>query len=691
MKTTPISPANIRFDDASHPGQPFAPDFGDGYHARIGAFAQARHVFLGGNGLPQRWRGRARFVILETGFGLGNNFLATWEAWQQDPLAPAQLVYLAIEKHPPRLADLAFAHRQGPCPCPAPALADALLAQWPPATHDLHRLEFEQGRVQLLLAFGDVATWLPELVAEVDAFYLDGFSPACNADMWDPRLLRQLARLGSVDTTAATWSVARQVRDGLGAAGFLVERRPGFGTKRDMISARRRLAPADPVQSPTAARALRHGPPPGRQAAPRHQTALVIGAGLAGASAARALAAQGVAVTVLERQNHAAAETSGNLAGLFHGVFHPQDGAHAQLLRAAALRAERSYAPLLRDVQPLPGRCDGLLRSASRTELASMQADILRQQMPSCYVAAVDAAEASELAGLALAEPAWYYPGGGWLSPPALVARWLAGSGILVRTGCPVSALQQQADRSWQARDEAGRLIAEADLVVVAGAGDGLKLLQAWTDLDLLALRHSRGQVTRLTEEQATEGRWPRARLPLASGHYTIQLPDSLGGGLLCGASNQPDDTDPTLRASDHANNLRGLLQWGSAEGAADAEPARATSRIHDASWLDSLQGRVGWRLACDDRLPLVGPVPLPREQLTGHRRLEQPRQVPRQTGLYLLSALGSRGITLAPLLGDVLAAWITGAPQPVGSSLLDAIDPARFVARRVRQPQRSG
>ncbi|HEY0856740.1 MAG TPA: tRNA (5-methylaminomethyl-2-thiouridine)(34)-methyltransferase MnmD, partial [Albitalea sp.] len=172
MKTQAIHPAAIRL----HDGVPFSPEFGDVYHPASGALAQARHVFLAGNGLPRRWQGRDRFVVLETGFGLGNNFLATWDAWRRDPRACRQLHFISIEQHPLTREALRLLPRE---PELAP-LADELAAAWPPLTPNLHRLGFDGGRVQLLLALGDVERWLPELVARVDAFYLDGFAPAKN-------------------------------------------------------------------------------------------------------------------------------------------------------------------------------------------------------------------------------------------------------------------------------------------------------------------------------------------------------------------------------------------------------------------------------------------------------------------------------------------------------------------------------
>lgn len=320
MSWGPIRPARIDFSD---PAAPVAPDFGDVYHSRAGAWAQARHVFLGGNGLPSRWAGRERFVILETGFGLGQNFLATRSAWRADARRPARLWYLAIEKHPPRRADLARALAAAP----EPRLADELVARWPPLTPDLHAIDFDAGRLRLLLAFGDIAQVLRELVAAVDAFYLDGFAPARNPAMWDARLLRSLHRLAAPGATLATWCVATAVRQALVSAGFAVEKAPGFGGKREMLAGRH--APR------VAAR-----PPPGRLPHRAGHVA-VIGAGLAGAAAARAVAALGSGVTVFDRASTPAAQTSGQAGGLLHGVVHPVDGPHARWLRAGALHAGR--------------------------------------------------------------------------------------------------------------------------------------------------------------------------------------------------------------------------------------------------------------------------------------------------------------------------------------------------------------
>ena len=629
MKTSPIVPADIDFSGDA----PRAPAFDDVYASRAGALAQARHVFLGGNGLPQRWAARHRFVVLETGFGLGNNFLATWDAWRHDAQRCAQLVFIAVEKHPPRRVDLARAHANSPL---AP-LADELAAAWPPLTHNLHALDFDEGRVRLLLALGDVAAWLPEIVARVDAVYLDGFAPARNPDMWDPRLFKAIGRMAAPGATAATWSVARSVRDGLCAAGFVVERAPGFASKGEMSVAR--YAPAfTPRQAPARLPA----------AAPR--TALVLGAGLAGAWAAHALAAEGVACAVVDRHGDAGSETSGNPAGLFHGIVTPEDGAHARFNRAAALHAARVLPPLLH--AGVPGSIAGLLRLEPGGSRDAMLGTLARLGLPEDYVQALTAAEASQRAGVALASPAWFYARGGWLSPAALARRLLEGVARL--PPCTVQALRGHEGR-WQALDPQGRCIAEADAVVLANAADALRLL----DHPPWPLHRVRGQLSVL------HTRDPLPRLPLAGTGYAIPLAD---GRLVCGATSQPNDEHPFERESDHAENL--------------AQLARLLGRAPQVD--GPLHGRVGWRLVADDRLPVLGPVPA--ESLSD-ARLDQPRFIPRRLGLYTLTALGSRGITWAPLAARVLAAWMVGAPLPIEASLLDAVDCARFASRAARRP----
>lgn len=241
-----IEPAQLSF---SPEGIPFSEDYGDVYHTKSGGVGQARHVFLGGNGLPQRWQGRERFVVVETGFGLGLNFLVTWAAWRADPQRAQQLDFISFEKHPFAAVDLARAHaallaapdESGMAPqleAELAALVAELVGAWPPLAPGRHDLAFDDGRVRLGLVFADATQALPRLSAPVDAFYLDGFSPARNPDLWSEPLLAELARLAAPGATLATWSVAAAVRRSLAAAGWQLAKRAGFAGKREMLCGR---------------------------------------------------------------------------------------------------------------------------------------------------------------------------------------------------------------------------------------------------------------------------------------------------------------------------------------------------------------------------------------------------------------------------------------------------------------------
>ncbi len=216
-------------------GTPISQLYGDIYHSASGGHAQAQHVFLAGNGLPGRWQGRKLFVILETGFGLGLNFLATWLAWQNDPDRCQVLHFVSLEKHPFTADDLAQLHAAWPELAP---LAQELRRHWPPLLAGEHRIELAQGRVVLRLVFGDALDALSRFDAAVDAFYLDGFSPARNPELWSPALCRALASHAVPGATLATWSVAGSVRQALSAAHFAVEKCPGFASKRQMLVGR---------------------------------------------------------------------------------------------------------------------------------------------------------------------------------------------------------------------------------------------------------------------------------------------------------------------------------------------------------------------------------------------------------------------------------------------------------------------
>ncbi|MBS0306171.1 MAG: FAD-dependent 5-carboxymethylaminomethyl-2-thiouridine(34) oxidoreductase MnmC [Proteobacteria bacterium] len=672
MKTEPITPARIDWSGEA----PRALDFDDIYHPRIGALAQAGHVFLRGNALPARWRGRARFTILETGFGLGLNFLATWAAWRGDGERCERLHFVSVEKHPPTRADLQRAHAG----LPLADLAQALQALWPPLTPNLHLLEFEGGRVQLLLAFGDIARWLPALRLQADACFLDGFAPERNAAMWAPSVFEALRRHAAPDATAATWSAARSVRDGLARAGFAVERAAGVGGKREISVAR---------YVPRAGRRT----PPDLRVPHAERKALVVGAGVAGAFTAAALHADGWDVSVVDRRGDAAGDVPGNLGGLFHGSVHVDDGPHARLLRSAALLAARVYAPAVATGR-VRGQTRGLLQVERRLgRFEALQALAARCGLPAEYVQPLAASEAARHAGVPIDAPAWFFPGGGWVAPGDLVGHALQGTRRIGNTA--IARIERRGTR-WRLWDERGHVVDEAPLVVVCAAEASTRLLGPWLapsgglDWPGWPIERSRGQVSVL-------GATTPLALPLVGDGYALPLAD---GRLLCGATRHDGDDDDAVRAHDHRFN---------------AERARRLTGLDLPLAPEAWQGRVGWRLTAIDRQPIAGPVVAPTLGSTlgsiEHPGMEpqigsgvapavgwqaRERSVPlhrlaREPGLFVVTALGSRGLTLAPLLGRLVAAMAGGSPWPLERDLVAAIDAGRWLGRAAPKRRHTG
>lgn len=582
-----------------------------------------------------------RTTTLQLGFGLGHVFLQAWHDWRSRPALPAppaRLDFIAIASALPEAEALRRAHH-GTALQP---LADALAAQWPVGTRNLHRLGFDAGRVQLLLAPGEALQWLPQLRARVDHILIDDAPPAADPRLASHWLCKGLARLAAPGAELRAKAASPTLAGALVSAGFeLLEEAAGLrAVYRPRFTPRER------------GRAM---------AAPGERHVLIVGAGLAGCALAAALAEQGWRSTLIDAAAAPATQGSGNPAGLFHGVVNPQDGVHARFNRAAALQAQSAVQQAL-NTGLVQGSVQGLLRlEASGKSAAQMQSELQSLQLPPDYVQALDAARASALGGLPLAHPAWFYPGGGWVQPWALARASLhrAGAAAQFRGGLRVASLRRRAGR-WQLLDAADDVIVAAETVVLANAFDALRLLQAthWP------VRPVRGQISTCADSLL---RLPR--LPLAGAGYLLP---SVDGSAIFGASSQADDDDAQPRVADHVFNLDRL--------------ARLSAQSLPAPW--QLRARVGWRCVAHDRLPLVGAVP--DEVIRADTAHERLAALPRRPGLYVFSGLGSRGIAWSELSAQLLAAQISGAPLPLEAALVDALDPGRFVLRQ-RRAQRSG
>jgi tRNA 5-methylaminomethyl-2-thiouridine biosynthesis bifunctional protein len=550
------------------------------------------------------------------------NFLATWRVLRDEAPANMRLHFVSVEKHPLARTDLVRAHEGHP---QVAGLSAALQARYPALLPGFHRLQFDGGRVTLTLLFGEALTMLRQLRARADAFYLDGFAPAKNPELWGGEVFSELARLANPDATFATYTVAAAVCQGLTQAGFALEKRPGFAAKREMLCGR-----------------IGNATPAGAE--PKERSAVVIGAGLAGTSCAHRLAARGWQVQLLEQHAAPAMEASGNPAGLVRPVFSPDWNTHSRFTSAAFLYACRHESDLLACGGGSVRGEGGVLQFARNAERFAKQHQLVESfDLSKELVEILTQAQAQERAGVRVAGPASFFPDAFWANPASMCGANLAAlaGAVDCRYGQEVSALRCVGER-WEVLGAGQRVLASAAVVVLANAHAAQRFSQA----AMLPLRAVRGQVSLMRS---------RAERPLriavcGDGYVTPSIE-----GMHCfGASFNEDMPDTGVRAEDHLTNLRRLdsMLPGFAE---DAAP-------------ETLGARVAFRAMSRDRLPVLGAIPVNE---SGH------------SGLFACLALGSRGMTWAALAAEVVASAITGDPMPVEGDLVDALGPERFAQRR--------
>ncbi|MDA8483231.1 bifunctional tRNA (5-methylaminomethyl-2-thiouridine)(34)-methyltransferase MnmD/FAD-dependent 5-carboxymethylaminomethyl-2-thiouridine(34) oxidoreductase MnmC [Pseudomonas resinovorans] len=644
--------------DWDEQGRPLSREFDDVYFSPTSGFDETHHVFINGNDLTRRFTelpAGGRFCIGETGFGTGLNFLCAWQLFEQCAPADARLHFVSVEKFPLTRDDLQRALALWPQLAPQVA---QLLDQYVAIHPGFQRFNLAAGRVVLTLLVGDALDCLPELDARIDAWFLDGFAPAKNPEMWSPSLFAQLARLSHPGTTLASFTAAGFVRRALREAGFAIKRLPGFGKKWEMSRGLFTGERQDDAK-PWFARP---------RFVPQRREALVIGAGLAGCATAASLAARGWQVTLLERHGEPAQEASGNP----QGVLYLKLSAHGTPLSRLILSGFGHTRRLLQRLeQGHDWQACGVLQLAFDDKEAQRQAK-LAEAFPTDLLHRLDKAEAEALAGVTLPAGGLFYPEAGWVHPPALCRLLASHPNIRLLPHGEALELQRDGDL-WHARN-AECTLAAAPVAVVAGAADVLRFPQTAG----LQLKRIRGQISRLpaTAESAALGTVLCAEgyvAPPRDGEHTL------------GASFDFHSTDLAPTAAEHAGNLELLEEISPDLGrrlhVAELEPER-------------LEGRAAFRCTTPDYLPIVGPLADADAFAQAYAVLARDaRQVPQVPapwfdGLYVNCAHGSRGLITAPLSGELLAAWLDDEPLPVPRAVAEACHPNRFALRRLIRGQ---
>ena len=641
-------------------GTPFSPRFGDRYRSQLGGLAQARGAFLAGCGLPAAWADQPQWRILETGFGLGLNFLVAWQAWRQDPRRPRLLHFVSTEAYPVDAPGILRNCAEYPELQP---LAEALAAQWWGLLPGVHRLAFDEGRVLLTLCIGDAQTLLRQQALTVDSVFLDGFSPRKNPELWNLYTLQAVARCCRPGTRLGTWCVAGSVRATLVQCGFAVQKVPGVPPKRHNLQAT--FAPRWTPRQARLPETLGLS-----TALPGQPDVLVIGAGLAGAAVASSLARRGHGILVLDQADAPAAGASGLPAGLFAPHVSPDDSVVSRLSRSGVRTTLQTASAWLQegvDWQPsgvlqhhvdgkrgLPADAD----AGPRHDWSHPAPDQLRTA-----------------AGLPPEVRATWHQRGGWIRPAQLVRALLAQPGIRFQGRAAVAGLVRldavaSTSGLWHALDPAGQVLASAPLVVVATGFGSLDLLGATHPaLAHWPLNQVRGQVTGARQ---ADWPWPGPAFPV-NGHGNcvpdFPWPDGPPGQI--GVAPVPATAD------DRCWLVGSTFERGPAASWPPDLPAQTAAHDHNLEKLrillpdaklpppspgTPLRHWAGVRCTSRDRLPVVGPV-----------------DASALPGLWVCTAMGARGLTLSLLCGELLAARLMGEPLPVDAALAKALDSARL------------
>lgn len=535
---------------------PISKQFGDVYFSKDNGLLETRHVFLNGNDLSERLanlKDFEYFSVGETGFGTGLNILALWQLWQQvRPDNQSHLHAISVEKFPLSKADLIRALNVWEELKP---LAEQLIEQYPLPIAGCHRLTFPKERFSIDLWLGDAQEIFPSMAKTkaVNAWFLDGFAPSCNPDMWEQNVLNNIVRLSGYDTTFSSFSVAGILKRGLKAHGIDISRPRGFGHKREMLKAVWKLPESDEGSTELGqTHAL----------ATEQQHIAIIGAGVAGLSTAWAFAARGHQVTLYEQTN-ALSGASGNPLALLNPKLCPIEQSHEHLMTLSWQHALNFYKNF-NAFRPLQIQQIALKNAEELLDLVN--------QYPAQVVTNSASSLETDYSSILLTEA-------GSVSPHQLRDEILQHPCINLKIAHVTALISSENNVQLQTDNQ---IIAEADHVVVCCARESAALFDSYPQLKPI-----RGQVSWVDNTFAP--------LPLneaySYGGYCMQLD---AAQMILGASFYPNREDQDVLPEDHVHNFE-LIH--------SVFPEYAEKLPSPSTW----QGRASIRAQSLDYFPLVG------------------------------------------------------------------------------------
>ncbi|MEL0628583.1 bifunctional tRNA (5-methylaminomethyl-2-thiouridine)(34)-methyltransferase MnmD/FAD-dependent 5-carboxymethylaminomethyl-2-thiouridine(34) oxidoreductase MnmC [Psychromonas aquatilis] len=643
-KNNIITHAKLDWSDQS---EPFSTQFDDIYFNNNQGVKESQYVFCEGNTLENRWLTYPTntFCIAETGFGTGLNFINTVSQFclfqQKNPHANLQhLHFISFEQYPLAKNDLIIALQKFP---QFKQTIDQLIAQYPISLTGCHRLILNEGHIVLDLWFGDVNEQIEQLNASqpeiVDAWYLDGFNPHKNPDMWHLPLFKKMYQLTKSDATLATFTAAGFVRRALIEAGFIMSKRKGYGKKREMLV--------------------------GKVNKPSTQTSTIkeiaiVGGGIAALTAALSLAKRNYKVTVYCKDKTLGVGASGNLQGALYPLVNEQHSPLSQLFTNAYLFALNFYQQL-NTKYPFAHNFNGLLQLAYDQSATTKLQKIMKASLPDQLLQWVTPETTDQLAGIPINTPALYYPTAGWLSPRQLIQSLLQQlqtfKQVTIQYNQQIESVNyQQTSKQWQLTtcDETPTTHNHHTVVIAAGF-DSIKFEQC----KAVPLSAARGQVSHIPTNQNLQ----QLNITLCHEGY---LTPGIDGQHCMGATFKRHDENTQYRESEQADNTNKL------------------KKCVKQSWVDSInttdQAHIGIRCTTRDHFPYVG-------ALTDYQTLKSDYQMGTKTvtdlpNIYLFTGLGSRGLCSAPLLAEVIASKINNESLPISKEINEKIKiPRQWIA----------
>ncbi|OCH04716.1 bifunctional tRNA (5-methylaminomethyl-2-thiouridine)(34)-methyltransferase MnmD/FAD-dependent 5-carboxymethylaminomethyl-2-thiouridine(34) oxidoreductase MnmC [Aliivibrio fischeri] len=650
-------------------GTPVSNDFDDVYFSNDNGLEETRYVFLQQNHLPQRWQeyDQRRFVIGETGFGTGLNFLAVWQWFKefrsQYPDAPLkELHFVSFEKFPVTKSDLIKAHQAWP---ELAQFAEQLQEHYPAAVPDCHRLVLEDGMITLDLWFGDIKDCMPQIWMDdkglIDAWFLDGFAPSKNPEMWNQTLFNNMASLAKENCTCATFTAAGFVRRGLIEAGFDMKKVKGFGHKREMIAGTLTERTTKANHEVWYARSTKEN----------ITDVAIIGGGVASAALATTLIRRGVKVSVYCKDEKSAQGASGNKQGAVYPLLNEKFNSLSRFFGPGFIFARQFIDQAAKHVEFDHDWC-GVTQLKWDEKSANKLNKMLEGNFPNELVSSFDIEKTNQMVGLPINMESVHYPLGGWLCPKQLTRglfEHLSNNPLFtLHCDSEITALTQNEEQQWILSSDSNAYQHQA--VVVANGHRFTDFAQT-KDIPATPVR---GQVSHIP---TTESLKNLKTVLCYDGYLT---PENSKHQTHCiGASYDRRDLDLAFKESDQIENGERLRKC-----------------IPNETWPNDVntsdnQARVGIRCASRDHLPFIGNVvrfeDMQEEYKNIYKKrhwLREAKDIPVYDGLFCMLTLGSRGLSSAPLLAETLASQIMGDPIPLPNSVLEGLHPGRLWVRRL-------